>query len=408
MPVYEYTALNGAGKNATGIIDADSTVAARQRLRATGIFPVDVKETSSMPKGTTSSTATFSALFKRVRPGELSAVTRQLSILLGAGVTLVSALDALIMQVNNPLLKKILAQIKESVNEGNSLAHSLSQHPKLFSQIYVNMVRAGEASGTLDLVLERLSEFSEHQQALRGRFKAALAYPVFMFFVGSLVLFFLVAFIVPNISKLFSEMNQTLPLPTIVLIGVSGFLKSFWWLVLLALVGAIVAIRQLKRTPRGQHIFDLVKLKTPIIGDINTKIAIARFGATLGSLLQNGVPLISSLQIVRNIINNTLIANVLDSAMEEIQVGKGLAAPLRQSRWFPPMATQMISVGEQSGELEGMLNKIGDIYEKEAELQIMAMTSLLEPIMILTMGLAVGFIVISILLPIFEMNQMIR
>jgi general secretion pathway protein F len=408
MPVYEYTALNGAGKNATGIIDADSTVAARQRLRATGIFPVDVKETSSMPKGTTSSTATFSALFKRVRPGELSAVTRQLSILLGAGVTLVSALDALIMQVNNPLLKKILAQIKESVNEGNSLAHSLSQHPKLFSQIYVNMVRAGEASGTLDLVLERLSEFSEHQQALRGRFKAALAYPVFMFFVGSLVLFFLVAFIVPNISKLFTEMNQTLPLPTIVLIGVSGFLKSFWWLVLLALVGAIVAIRQLKMTPRGQHIFDLVKLKTPIIGDINTNIAIARFGATLGSLLQNGVPLISSLQIVRNIINNTLIANVIDSAMEEIQVGKGLAAPLRQSRWFPPMATQMISVGEQSGELEGMLNKIGDIYEKEAELQIMAMTSLLEPIMILTMGLAVGFIVISILLPIFEMNQMIR
>jgi general secretion pathway protein F len=317
-------------------------------------------------------------------------------------------LDALIAQVTNPLLKKIMAQVKESVNEGNSLASSLSQHPKVFSQIYINMVRAGEASGTLDLVLERLAEFSEHQQALRGRFKAALAYPVFMFFVGTLVLFFLVAFIVPNIAKLFSDMNQALPLPTIALIGVSNFLKSFWWLVVLALACAVVTARRLKRTPKGQNIFDLAKLRMPIIGDINTKIAMARFGTTLGSLLQNGVPLLSALQIVRNVISNTLIAGVLDSAMEEIQAGKDLATPLGQSRWFPPMAIQMISVGEQSGELEGMLNKIGEIYEREAESQIMAMTSLLEPVMILTMGLAVGFIVISILLPIFEMNQMIR
>ena len=408
MPVYEYSAFNRAGKNATGIIDADSVVAARQRLRATGIFPVKVKETSSMPRDIASSPAALSTLFKRIRPGEISATTRQLSILLGAGVTLVASLDALIAQVTNPLLKKIMAQVKESVNEGNSLASSLSQHPKVFSQIYINMVRAGEASGTLDLVLERLAEFSEHQQALRGRFKAALAYPVFMFFVGTLVLFFLVAFIVPNIAKLFSDMNQALPLPTIALIGVSNFLKSFWWLVVLALACAVVTAKRLKRTPKGQNIFDLAKLRMPIIGDINTKIAMARFGTTLGSLLQNGVPLLSALQIVRNVISNTLIAGVLDSAMEEIQAGKGLATPLGQSRWFPPMAIQMISVGEQSGELEGMLNKIGEIYEREAESQIMAMTSLLEPVMILTMGLAVGFIVISILLPIFEMNQMIR
>ena len=408
MPVYEYTAFNRAGKNATGIIDADSVVAARQRLRATGIFPVEVKETSSMPGDRASGQASLSTLLKRIKPGELSATTRQLSILLGAGVTLVASLDALISQITNPLLKKIIAQVKESVNEGNSLAFSLSQHPRVFSQIYVNMVRAGEASGTLDLVMERLAEFSEHQQALRGRFKAALAYPVFMFFVGTLVLFFLVAFIVPNISKLFSEMNQALPLPTIALIGVSDFLRSFWWLVLLALVCAVVAAKRLKRTPKGQNIFDLAKLRLPIIGDINTKIAMARFGTTLGSLLQNGVPLLSALEIVRNVINNTLIADLLDSAMEDIQAGKGLATPLGQSRWVPPMAIQMISVGEQSGQLEGMLNKIGDVYEREAELQIMALTSLLEPVMILAMGVAVGFIVISILLPIFEMNQMIR
>ncbi len=408
MPVYEYTALNRAGKSTNGIIDADSVVAARQRLRATGIFPVEVKETFSTARDTASTPAALATFLKRIRPAELSATTRQLSILLGAGVPLVGSLDALISQVANPLLKKIMAQVKESVNEGNSLAFSLSEHPRVFSQIYVNMVRAGEASGTLDLVLERLAEFGEHQQTLRGRFKAALAYPVFMFFVGTLVLFFLVAFVVPNITQLFREMGQTLPLPTLALIGTSNFLKSFWWLVLLALACAVVTTRQFKRTPRGQHVFDLAKLRLPIIGDINKKIAMARFGRTLGSLLQNGVPLLSALEIVRNVLNNTLIAGVVDNATEDIRTGEGLTTALGQSRWFPPMVTQMISVGEQSGQLEVMLNKIGEVYEREAELQIMAMTALLEPVMILAMGLAVGFIVVSILLPIFEMNQMIR
>jgi general secretion pathway protein F len=408
MPVYEYTALDGAGKNVNGIIDADSAVSARQKLRGSGIFPVKVKETSSKPKDVPSSSISVSNFFKRVKPVELSATTRQLSILLGAGVTLVGSLDALISQAANPVLKKIIAQVKESVNEGKSLAFSLSQHPKVFSQIYINMVRAGEASGSLDLVLDRLAEFSERQDALRGRFRAALAYPVFMFFIGSVILFFLITFIVPNITKIFSEMHQTLPLPTLALIGVSSFLKSFWWLVLLVLGGCIMLLKKLIKTPKGNHIWDEIKLRIPILGTINMKMAMARFGRTLGSLLQSGVPLITALQIVRNIVNNTLIAEVIDNAMEDIEAGASLATPLAQSRWFPPIATQMISVGEQSGELENMLNKIADIYERETESQIMAMTSMLEPVMILVMGVVVGFIVISILLPIFEMNQMIR
>ena len=408
MPVYEYTALDGAGKNVNGIIDADSAVSARQKLRGSGIFPVQVKETSSKPKDVPSSSISVSNLFKRVKPGELSATTRQLSILLGAGVTLVGSLDALISQAVNPVLKKIIAQVKESVNEGKSLAFSLSQHPKVFSQIYINMVRAGEASGSLDLVLDRLAEFSERQDALRSRFRAALAYPVFMFFIGSVILFFLITFIVPNITKIFSEMHQTLPLPTLALIGVSSFLKSFWWLVLLVLGGCIMLLKKLIKTPKGNHIWDEIKLRIPILGIINMKMAMARFGRTLGSLLQSGVPLITALQIVRNIVNNTLIAEVIDNAMEDIEAGASLATPLAQSRWFPPIAIQMISVGEQSGELENMLNKIADIYERETESQIMAMTSMLEPVMILVMGVVVGFIVISILLPIFEMNQMIR
>lgn len=408
MPVYEYTALDGAGKNVNGIIDADSAVVARQKLRGSGIFPVQVKKTSSKPKDVPSSSVTISNIFKRVKPGELSATTRQLSILLGAGVTLVASLDALIAQIANPLLKKIMAQVKESVNEGRSLAFSLSQHPKIFSQIYINMVRAGEASGSLDLVLDRLAEFSEHQDALRGRFKAALAYPIFMFFIGSIILFFLVTFIVPNITKIFSDMHQTLPLPSLVLIGVSNFLKSFWWLVLLVLSGGVIVTKKLIKTPRGNHIWDEIKLRTPVIGAIYMKMAMARFGRTLGSLLRSGVPPLSALQIVRNIVNNTLIADVIDNSMEEIEAGASLATSLAQSRWFPPIVIQMISVGEQSGELENMLDKVAEVYERETESKIMAMTSMLEPVMILVMGVVVGFIVISILLPIFEMNQMIR
>ena len=408
MPVYEYTALDGAGKNVHGIVDADSAVAARNKLRGSGIFPVQVKQTSSRPKDVPSSSVTISNIFKRVRPGELSATTRQLSILLGAGVTLVASLDALIAQIANPLLKKIMAQVKESVNEGKSLAFSLSQHPKIFSQIYINMVRAGEASGSLDLVLDRLAEFSEHQDALRGRFKAALAYPVFMFFIGSIILFFLVTFIVPNITKIFSDMHQTLPLPSLILIGVSHFLKSFWWLVLLVLGGCALLIKKLIKTPRGNHIWDEIKLRTPVIGAIYMKMAMARFGRTLGSLLRSGVPPLTALQIVRNIVNNTLIAEVIDNAMEEIEAGASLATSLAQSRWFPPIVIQMISVGEQSGELENMLDKVAEVYERETESKIMAMTSMLEPVMILVMGVVVGFIVISILLPIFEINQMIR
>lgn len=407
MPVYEYKGFDRAGKNKKGIIDADSAITARQRLRGSGVFTIDIKEALSRQKGLPHSSA-LSNFFKRVKSGELSAATRQLSILLGAGVPLVSSLDTLMTQAANPLFKKILAQVKESVNEGGSFASSLSQHPKVFSEVYINMVRAGESSGSLDLVLDRLADFSERQQALRGRFKAAMAYPVLMFFVGSLILFFLITFIIPDILAIFGEMHKTLPLPTLILIGISSFLESFWWIVIFILAGTVFLIKRAIRNPSGRYFWDNVKLRIPVFGSINIKMAMARFARTLGSLLKNGVPLLNALKIVRNIVNNTQIAKAIDNAMDQIEAGKSLSTQLGQSRWFPPIAVQMISVGEQSGELEEMLNKIADIYEREAESQVMAMTSMLEPIMILVMGVIVGFIVISILLPIFEMNQMIR
>ena len=407
MPVYEYSALDRAGKNVTGIIDADSTVAARQKLRASGKFPVQVKETTSKAKTEEAASLSSLAIFNRVTDEEIHALTRQLATLLGAGIPLVGALDALMEQTASAPFKKIIAQIKESVNEGNSLTHSLSRHPKLFSNIYINMVRAGEASGSLDVVLERLAEFGEHQQALKSRLTSALVYPIFMAIIGTAVLFFLVSFVVPNITRVFTDMKQVLPLPTIILIWFSDFMRSFWWTLLLGVVAVIMGIRKAIKTPKGQYFWDRMKLRLPVLGPLNRRIALSRFGRTLGSLLQSGVPLITSLQIVRNIVNNVLIGDVIDEAMEDIQAGKSLNLALSRSRWFPPVFLQMVSVGEQSGDLEAMLNKIADAYEREVEARIAGMTALIEPVMILAMAIVVGFIVISILLPIFEMNQMI-
>lgn len=407
MPVYEYKALDGSGKGAKGIINADTAFMARQQLRSAGLFPVAIDESSSGQKKANRGPAFSSLPSRRIKPGEVSTITRQLSTLTGAGVTLIASINALISQTPNPLLKKILAEVKESVNEGNSLAASLSGHPRVFSQVYVGMVRAGEASGSLDIVLDRLADFSEHQQALRGRFEAALAYPVFMFAIGALILFFLISFVVPDITKIFAEMNQALPLPTLALISISKFFEVYWWLLLSALAGGIILTRRLINTLKGRRIWDRLRVGIPVLGQIHLKRAVARFGATLGSLLQSGVPLLNALKITREIVDNILIAETVDQAMEAIREGEGLDAPLARSRWFPPVALQMISVGLQSGDLEGMLYKIADTNEREVDARITALTSMLEPVMILVMGLAVGFIVVSILLPIFEMNQII-
>ena len=407
MPVYEYTALDRAGKNVGGIIDADSTVAARQKLRASGKYPVQVKETTSKVKSEAGVSLSLPSIFNRVTVDDVHALTRQLATLLNAGIPLVATLDALMEQSTSPPLKKIIAQIKESVNEGNSLTASLSRHPKLFSNIYINMVRAGEASGSLDVVLERLADFGEQQQALKGRFQAALVYPIFMAIVGAGVLFFLLSFVVPNLTRIFTEMKQVLPLPTTILIWFSDFMRSYWWVIVAIFVAIIVGIKEAIKKPKGRYIWDTLKLRSPVIGQINRKIALSRFGRTLGSLLQSGVPLITSLQIVRNLVNNVLIGDVIDEAMEDIQAGKSLNLALSRSLWFPPVFRQMVSVGEQSGDLEGMLHKVADAYDREVETRITGMTSLIEPIMILLMAVIVGFIVISILLPIFEMNQMV-
>ncbi len=406
MAVFEYRALDARGKKQKGIIDANSEVQARTKLRSMGKFPVSITLTSKELSKSDGQRRRL-ILFRRVKSQEVTLMTRQLATLLGAGIPLVQALDSLMAQTRNSMLKKVIAQIKGAVNEGNSLTNALGEHPRIFSSVFINMVRAGEASGTLDIVLERLADFSEKRDELQGRFRAALVYPIFMAVIGAAILFILITYIVPNITQVFADMNRVLPLPTLFLIALSDVLKNYWWVVLL-LFGIIMAgLRFIIRKPSGKKAWDYVKLKSFILGPVHQKVVLSRFSSTLGSLLESGVGLMMSMQIVQALVDNVHISKVIDEAMEQIRKGQSMTVALSASEWFPPMFIQMIAVGEQSGNLEAMLKKVSKAYEREVETAILGMTALIEPLMIVAMGLAVGFIVLSILLPIFEMNQLV-
>ncbi len=408
MSVFEYVALDEKGRQRKGFIDAPGAAAARQKLREENIYPVEINQTDNKKVSALSQVLKFN-IWQRVSASEISIFTRQLSTLLGAGMPLVPSLSIIIRQAEEGLLKKTLVQIREQVNEGKSLTESMSGFPQIFPPFYLNMVRAGEASGTINLVLERLADFRESQQALMNKIRSALAYPIIMFFIGSAVILLLMTFVVPKITGIFTDMHQTLPLITLILIAVSNFLKSFWWLILIILAASIVAFRHTTTgTEAGKRLWDNIKLKVPVFGKINRKIAITRFSRTLATLLQSGVPLLQAMEIVRNVVNNVIIGDAIAKASKDVEEGKELSGPLTQSGIFPPMVTEMIAVGEQSGTMEAMLNRIAATYETEAQADIMVMTSLLEPVMILVMGFVVGFIVVSILLPIFEMNQLVR
>jgi general secretion pathway protein F len=408
MPVFEYTALDARGKTTSGIIDAEGAQAARQKLRTSGIFPVSIKETLEATPKKESKAFALSPRLRRIKPVEVAMMTRQLATLLGAGFPLVSALDALVPQTKSQGFKKILAQIKDLIVEGNSFAQALSKYPGQFPPLYVNMVRAGETSGTLEIVLERLADITEKQQALMNRIQTALAYPIFMLIIGTIVLFVLLIYIVPSITSIFTDMNQVLPAPTRILIFLSDFFKSYWWSLVIIFGAVVVFFYRAKKTEKGRYWIDKTTLLIPGIGILAIKLAVSRFARTLGSLLENGVSMLIALDIVKNIAGNILISDSVESAAIEVGKGQGLGESLSGSGIFPQLSIQMIQVGEQSGQLETMLTKIAEVFENEVETSIMRLTSYLEPVMILVMGAIVGFIVLSICLPIFEMNQLIR
>ena len=408
MPVFEYTALDNRGKTTSGIVDAEGAQAARQKLRTSGIFPISIKETEEAAPKKASGDFSLSARLSRIKPVEIAMMTRQLATLIGAGFPLVSALDALVPQTKSHGFKKILAQIKDLIVEGNSFARALSNYPGQFSPLYINMVRAAETSGTLEIVLERLADIAEKQEALKNRIQTALAYPIFMLIIGTAVLFVLLIYIVPSITSIFSEMNQVLPAPTRFLIFLSAFFKTYWWGFFIIIAVVAVFSNRFKKTEKGRYWIDKTMLLLPGVGVLVKKLSVGRFARTLGSLLENGVSMLIALDIVKNIAGNSLISDAVETAAIEVGKGQGLGDALSGSGIFPQLSIQMIQVGEQSGQLETMLTKISDIFENEVETTILRLTSYLEPVMILAMGSVVGFIVLSICLPIFEMNQLIR
>ncbi|MDX1762838.1 MAG: type II secretion system inner membrane protein GspF [bacterium] len=405
MPVYEYKALNKKGKSVAGIVDADSSLEARTKLRDQEVFITDLTETTAVQekKGSTQIT-----LFSRIRPMDVSVMIRLLSTLLNAGIPLLEALSAIIDEHDHKGLKKILSQVRESVREGRSFADALAPHSRVFSPLMVNMIRSGESSGSLEIVLLRLADFLEQQVTTRRKVQSAMTYPVVTISIAILILFFLLVKVVPSVTEIFADMQQTLPLPTAVLIAVSEFVKDYWWLFLLLLVAIFSGIKAYTKTPGGEIQFDRYKLKMPLFGPLTRKIAISRFSRTLGTLLKNGVPLLNALDIVKNVVGNRILEDTIEDARVRIGEGSTIHEPLRRSGVFPSTMIHMINVGERSGTLEEMLGKVADITDNDIDTTIDTLTSLMEPVMILGLAIIVGFIVFSILLPIFEISQMIK
>jgi general secretion pathway protein F len=338
---------------------------------------------------------------------QVAILTRQLGVLLKAGVPLSEALGALVDQADRPSLKRILADVKTQVNEGSSLADALFRHPKSFEELYVNMVRAGEASGSLDAVLFRLAEFLDAQNRLRGKIVSAMFYPIAMFFIGSIIMGILMVTVVPKVTAIFADTGQELPWNTKLMIAVSNVVGGYWWLLIILGVFGFLGFRWWKATPGGRAIYDRVILKLWVIGPLARMIAISRFSKTLATMLASGVPLLRALDIVKNILGNVLLTKVVEEAKESIKEGESIAAPLRRSGEFPPIVTHMIAVGERTGQLEPMLENVAASYDVETDMKIQRLTTLLEPLMILLMGGSVAFVVFSILLPILQMNEFV-
>jgi len=410
MPVYAYKGLSAQGRAVSGIIDAENPKSARLKLRGNGVFPTDIVEEQrrAVFAAAPESGLNLGAMFERMKPTDLALLTRQLATLVGANLPLVECLSALIEQVENARAKRMLSQVREQVTEGVSLADALKGHPRIFSELYVNMVRAGEASGALDVVLLRLADYTEKYAALRDKVRSSLTYPVLMAVVGTAILLFLLSYVVPKITKIFSENEARLPVMTTVLLAISGFLQEYWWLVVLLVLGVVIAVRLSTRTPEGRMRFDRAVLNVPYAGKLLKKVALARFSRTLSTLLASGIPLLLALDIVKNVVSNSVLSHAIEEARSSIREGQSIAPPLKRSGLFPSMLTHMIAVGEKSGELEEMLTRAADSYDREVESSVTALTSVLEPMMILFGGGVVLFIVLAILLPIFELNQLVR
>jgi general secretion pathway protein F len=408
MPVFAYHGLAPDGRSVNGVIDADSPRTARGKLRELGIFPTELAEEEAAAIRPRSFRRWIPAFGRRISAPELALLTRQLSALLGAGVQLVEALGALGDQTSHAVAKRTLSRVRESVREGASLADALAAHPEIFSDLYVGMVRAGEAAGALEAVLDRLAEYSERQSEFVSKVRGALTYPMIMMGVGALIIGFLVSYVVPQVSSIFQEQHAVLPLMTRVLIRASSFLTTYWFALLVAVIAAIAGLIGGLSTKRGRRFYDRTLLRIPYLGPTIVRVICARFARTLATLLKSGVQLLPALTAVKRVVNNGLLADAVEESRDSIREGHGMGQTLQRSGLFPPLLVEMVKVGERSGELEDMLERVADNYEREVENSLRQMTTLVEPIMTLVMAAVILFMMLAVLLPIFQLNQLMQ
>jgi type IV pilus assembly protein PilC len=421
MPRYAYIAVDSRGQESTGLLDAASTNEAIGQLRQAGYFPTNVYEEGKVSSGPDGKAARPAAkpertkrtsvsrnivLFQRksVKPKTLMIFTRQLATLIDAGLPLLRSLNVLAKQERDSVLKGTINKLADSVQGGSTFSEGLAQHPRLFNDLYVNMVRAGEAGGVLEQVLTRLAEFQEKAQKVKNKVVAAMVYPVIVLLLAMGIMTFLLIFIVPKFETIFHDMLGDKPLPAITLfvLGVSDFLQHHWTLLLGVILATVAGGKLATRTRPGRAMIDRIKLHAPLFGDLIRKTSISRFTRTLGTLVTSGVPILRALNITRETAGNTVIARAISQVHDSVKEGESIVQPLEASGAFPPMVVSMIDVGEETGQLPEMLLKVAEVYDDEVDNSVAALTSLLEPIMIVLLAVIVGTIVIALFMPLIS------
>lgn len=395
MAVFSYKATTREGSIVEGVMEAPDEKAAVERLKNTGVIPLTV----AAPKE-----GINKKIFLRSSKGDILTFTTELSALLSAGLPLDRSLNILSDISESKEMKAIVQSILKSIREGSSFSDALQKHPKIFPKIYVNMIRAGEAGGVLDIVLDKLNEFLESSKELKEHIFSAMIYPAILIVTGGLSIIVLLAYVLPKFSVIFAELGRSLPLPTQILLSFSNALKSYWWIVTLLIIAGLALFKNYIRSDTGRRNWDAFKLR--LMGDVITKLETARFCRTLGTLLKSGVPLLQALNNSKDVISNRVIASTIDAVSKGAKEGRGIADPLINAHVFPPLALSMIKVGEETGQLDAMLMKVASTYEKSLKVAVKRFVSLLEPAMILIMGLTIGFIVISMLMAIFSITEL--
>lgn len=415
MPMYAFKGVGASGKAVSGVREAESPKVLRQVLRKDGVHVMSFElsrggklaKANNAKKGGLSRDVDLGGLIGGgVSKVEIAGFTRQMATLVKASIPLADSLSVQVEQTQNVRLKTPLSEIRAAVNEGSTFADALAKHPKLFDELYVSMVRAGELAGNLDEVLLRLADFLEGSQKLKSKIQSAMIYPVVMIVIGTVIMTVLMVKVIPNITSMFTQQGKTLPINTRMLIATSDFFRAWWWLVILLVTGGLYAFRKWTRTKDGRHVWDGFLLRVPVLGDLVKTINVSRFARTLGTMLQSAVPMLQALTTAKQIVGNVLIQEAIEDAKKAVTEGESLATTLKKSGHFPPSMIHMVGVGEKAGQLEQMLERIANTYDSEVDTKLSRFTALLEPVMIVVMGGAVVFIVFSILQPIMDLGQL--